>query len=263
MQRSVREGVEEALAAAAAFGAFARQFSDRLRSPGLAFSRGAVSGTHAAIIDPPAGVSIEVREALITPQGSFHAVIMAAAPSGSESLVDGRTVYVDLTDGNTYRTLGAAVFSGLTAVITVDDVGSSLGLAAGALPESAIRIRFSSSEASPPKPSMEHPWSLPARVIEAPGRFNGVTYGIEIVGTPQCLNGQFTVDVRLPQAVRELFPSGKLLLDVTVTEALSMNIGAWEITEWTDAPRIISASCPSVADCELSDSACLSARITT
>jgi hypothetical protein len=269
MQRSVREGVEEALAAAAAFGSFARQFRDRLRSPALAFSRGSVSDALALVIDPPAGVEIEVREAAITPEGAFSALIVASAPPGSESPVDGLTVYIDLTDGNTYRTLGAAAFAGMTAVLTVADVGTSLGLAAGALPDSAIRVRFGNSSASLPKPSIEHPWTLPARVSQLPvlnQRYespipNTGNYGIEIVGIPQWFNGHFTVDVRLPQTVRELFPWGELLLDVTVTESISMNIGAWEIAGWTDAPRTLSASCPSAADCELSDSSCLNARI--
>jgi hypothetical protein len=263
LARQAKKGVEEAQAALAAFRSFARQLNDRLRSPAVAYSRGpAETEQGAVILGAPAGVEVTVEEVSVSPNGTFRVVVRARSDRDAKAEIDGCTVTVDITDGNTFWTLGSSVFEGMTATVMVEGIGRSLGLAHGGMPEQYVRVRLSDApdEGQIDGPTPERPWLLPVRE-EKNGGGAPVASPVEIVGLPRWEDGNFSVDMRLPDAVRVAFSHCDLLLDAVVTDEITVNIGQWPVSDWADVPRTITTPSPLMGDVQLGDSSCLTVRL--
>lgn len=239
-RRGVEAGAAEALAAWGAVRAFTAEMVAGLRAPRAALARGESGGRVQVSGEPPGGVELSLVEAEVSRDGDLRVVVAALDEARKPSAaLSGRSAGLALVWEGEWWPMGGSVFAGERLQWEAPGMGSELGLPAGSLPVSCLRVVLSPGEAP------GEPRALAAPVLDERGRRLGVPAPVlELVEAPRWEGGEFRAAIALPRATRAAYPDHCLRLELVVSPRSSQRLGIWPLREWGDGPIELVAACP-------------------
>jgi hypothetical protein len=254
VRREVAEGAVEAQAAWAALGIFGQRLRALLDAPRLATARGVQAGLVVAGSLPP-GTRLVVARAEADAEGALRIALAAEGEGGAEWL----PVRVALGLGSETWPLAAGVIRRGRASWELPGLAAALGLAAGPLPPSCLRVSVgpeAAAEAGGP------PWSLLVPVVDAAGApRREPPAAVELLSAPRWEAGEFRVEVALPLATRVAWPEHVLELRLGLSPRWAQRLGEWPVREWGAGPRVLTVACPGAPDAEVPLASLLRARL--
>jgi hypothetical protein len=267
IRSEVAAGIETGRAAWAAFTAYGRQWRSALALHAMtpALQRGSDTSFSAEPEGHKAGIAITDIECHIDSDGTLNIVVRIVTTSTKPT----DTLLLSLRRDDDAWPLARGRRNGERVEWSLPDFGTAVGLPPGPLPAQF----FVFDAADSPEPSgvdhagVEHtveedPLSILAEVVDAHGQIIvGALAYVEIMSAPRWHTGQFSVQIVVPAFIRLAYPTSQLELALFVAEGHSQLLGTWPISQWDDAPLLLTAPFPGVPDTALPGTPIIIARL--
>jgi hypothetical protein len=261
IRQGVAEGAQEAQAAWTALLAFTEQFRMGLRMPRLATVKGGAGEETVAVLggELPSAAALKLDEARVGVDGTLRVRLLVVDRSGQPTEVaSGRTLTLALAANGEAYPLLAAVVEGDEVSWTLPELGSSLQLPPGSLPPASLAILVAPTSMA--LPSGEG--TLLAQVVDREGREGAAPpVALRIHSAARWGDGQFTVRLSIPRAIRLAYQRHTLILDLPITVSQAQRLGEWPLHDWEDEPRLLAVSCPGSHETTLPTVSLLRARL--
>ncbi len=261
IRRETMRGIAEAQAAWTAFLAFAEAWKASLSRMALtpALQRGRGEGNISSFGSMNAGMAITQVECEVNSDGVLNVVAwVAPANRGQTASAEVETLLLSLRRDDDLLPLATGTRIEDRVEWSLPGFGAALQLPPGPLPSQF----FAFDSVTEPEIAGETSRSLPAEVMDATGQpVIGALAYIEMVSAARWEQGQFTVTISIPTFIHLAYSAYTLELSLFITAQFRQVLGRWPVKEWEDAPRVLTAPCPGVADVTLSTAWILQARL--